>query len=71
MGSKTRIRSGPPAPSRPPFYCPWCQRQVDDEDPHLEHAEQHRDIAPHAHLVTEEYWPAGTASHMIAEGVIA
>jgi len=63
----TRERVGPPEPKTTPFYCPWCGRQVDEEAP-LVHAEQH-DIAPYAYLVSEEYWPAGTAAHLIAEGV--
>lgn len=71
MSADTRLRIGPPAPTSPPFFCPWCGEQIDGEDPYLEHAEEHRDVAPYAHLVCEEYWPAGTAAHMIAEGVTA
>lgn len=66
----TRVRIGPPEPTRAPFYCPWCRRQIDSTDPR-DHAGEHRDKAPYAYLITEEYWPAGTAAHLIAEGVHA
>lgn len=66
--SPTRQRVGPPAPTTTPFYCPWCRRQIDDEGPH-DHAYEHRDKAPKAYLIEEEYWPAGTATHCFAEGI--
>ena len=41
---------------------------LDDETP-SDHSYEHADVAPYSHLVTEVFWPAGTAAHVLAEGM--
>lgn len=67
MFGMTQQRLGPAYEPGTPFYCPWCRAVFDGGD--YDHAFEHQDVAPYAHLVIEEFLPLGLASHAFAEGV--
>jgi len=61
-------RPGPAYEPGTPFYCPWCSELFRDANDY-DHAFEHQDKARYAVHIIEEYWPAGLAAHVSAEGV--